>query len=81
MPACEKAGLTDPRPRIHDLRHSHASWLIENGMNMLAVSRSLGHHTITVTADIYGHLSPDIQRAAADAAELVFSPSPLAIEG
>ena len=38
----------------------------------------LGHHSITVTADIYGHLSPDIQRAAADAAELI---SPLAIEG
>ena len=39
--AIEKSGL---KPiRIHDLRHSHASWLIGNGMNIVAVSKRLGH--------------------------------------
>ena len=73
LPACEAAGLADPRPRIHDLRHSHASWLIEAGMSLVVIQRRLGHSTITTTADTYGHLSPDIQRAAAEAANLVLN--------
>lgn len=73
VPACEKIGLIDPRPRIHDLRHAHASWLIELNVPMAVISKRLGHHSISVTADIYGHLSPDIQRAAAEAASIFFS--------
>jgi integrase len=73
LPACDAAGLSDPRPRIHDLRHSHASWLIEGGMSLVVIQRRLGHHSISVTADTYGHLSPDIQRAAAEAANLVLN--------
>ena len=72
--SCEKVGLTDPRPTPHDCRHSHASWLIEAGVPLAVISRRLGHHSITITVDTYGHLSPDIQRAAADAAELVLRP-------
>lgn len=77
LPACEAASLDDPRPRIHDLRHSHASWLIEAGMSLVVVQRRLGHHSISVTADTYGHLSPDIQRAAAEAANLVLNEASL----
>lgn len=77
LPACEAAGLNDPRPRIHDLRHSHASWLIEAGMSLVVIQRRLGHHSISVTADTYGHLSPDIQRAAAEAANLVLNEASL----
>lgn len=73
VPACEKIGLTDPRPRPHDLRHAHASWLLELNVPMAVISKRLGHHSISVTADIYGHLSPDIQRAAAEAASIFFS--------
>lgn len=74
--ACDKIGL-DPRPRgPHDLRHSHASWLIALGIPLPVIQKRLGHHSITVTVDIYGHLSPDIQRAAADAASLFFSGRP-----
>lgn len=70
---CAEIGL-DPRPRgPHDLRHSHASWLIALGVPLPVIQKRLGHHSITVTVDIYGHLSPDIQRAAADAASMFFS--------
>jgi integrase len=55
-------------PRIHDLRHSHASWLIAAGVDLLTVSRRLGHESITTTADLYGHLLPESERRAADAA-------------
>lgn len=72
VPACEKAKITDPRPRIHDLRHAHAAWLIEAGVPMPIISRRLGHHSISVTVDTYGHLLPDVQRAAIDAASHVF---------
>ncbi len=73
VPACERAGLDDPRPRIHDARHTHASWLIERGVNLYVVSARLGHHSIKVTVDTYGHLSNEAQRAAADAAAMVFT--------
>lgn len=70
LPACEKSGLSDPRPRIHDARHSHASWLIAKNVPLTVIQARLGHNSIKVTSDTYGHLSPDIQRAAAAAADL-----------
>ena len=45
--------------RIHDLRHSHASFLLNNGANILAVSKRLGHATITQTLETYAHLMQD----------------------
>lgn len=78
VPACEAAKLVDPRPRIHDLRHAHAAWLIEAGVPMPIISRRLGHHSISVTVDTYGHLLPDVQRAAIEAADHVFN-TPAAI--
>ncbi|WP_353650964.1 site-specific integrase [Nakamurella sp. A5-74] len=54
-------------PRIHDLRHSHASWLIAAGVDLLTVQRRLGHESITTTADRYSHLLPGQQRAASAA--------------
>lgn len=42
--------------RIHDFRHSHASILIEAGVNMYKISKRLGHSSITITMDRYGHL-------------------------
>jgi integrase len=55
------------QPRIHDLRHSHASWLFSQGLDLLAVQRRLGHESITTTADRYGHLLLQQQVAVADA--------------
>lgn len=47
--------------RIHDLRHSHASYLLNNGANILAVSKRLGHATITQTLETYAHLMQDTE--------------------
>lgn len=52
-----KAGL--PLIRVHDLRHSHASMLIEMGFSMKEISERLGHESIKTTLDTYGHLYPD----------------------
>ena len=45
--------------RIHDLRHSHASLLIEMGFNILMISERLGHKTVQTTWNTYAHLYPD----------------------
>lgn len=50
-----------PFIRIHDFRHSHASYLISRGVNMYTVSRRLGHSSIQMTIDRYTHLMPDAQ--------------------
>lgn len=47
------------RIRIHDIRHSHASLLINRGANILSVSKRLGHEDVQTTLDIYGHLYPN----------------------
>ncbi len=44
------------RIRIHDFRHSHASNLIANGINIVAVSKRLGHSDVNMTLSVYTHL-------------------------
>src|SRR5262245_55518606 len=41
---------------LHSLRHTHASMLIASGVDILTVSRRLGHSSPTVTLEVYGHL-------------------------
>lgn len=54
------------RPRIHDIRHSHASMMIAGGMNLYELANRLGHESIITTTKTYGHLVPDAHfRAAA----------------
>lgn len=65
-PAQQAAGI-EPRARIHDLRHSHASWLLAAGVDMLTVQRRLGHESILTTTSVYSHVMPTQQKAAADA--------------
>ncbi|MEU6376751.1 site-specific integrase [Streptomyces sp. NPDC046909] len=50
-----KKGLTK-RPRLHDLRHTHVSWLIGANIPLPAIQVRLGHESITTTVDRYGHL-------------------------
>jgi len=52
---CEALGL--PRVMSHALRHTHASALIAAGLDMVVISRRLGHANPTVALNIYGHLS------------------------
>ena len=47
-----------------NLRHVHATLLLLEGVNTKAVSERLGHSSIRVTADIYSHVLPELDRAA-----------------
>jgi len=53
--------------RLHDLRHTHASFLIAAGENPKVIQERLGHKRVSTTLDIYGHLMEDMQDTAADA--------------
>lgn len=53
--------------RLHDLRHFHASVMLQNGASLLLVSRRLGHASVATTGDVYGHLMPGAQKEAANA--------------
>ena len=71
LPAVKTAqgnGLTKS-PRIHDLRHTHASWLIKDGVHLFTISRRLGHTSTRTTEQVYGHLMPEALQAGADATE------------
>ncbi|MCH8988587.1 MAG: tyrosine-type recombinase/integrase [Chloroflexi bacterium] len=54
-----------PHLTVHELRHAHATLLLESGINPKVVSERLGHATIATTMDIYSHVLPGIQEAAA----------------
>lgn len=56
----QAAGL-ERRPRVHDLRHAHVSWLIAAGRPVPEISRRLGHESVTTTIDRYGHLLPQLE--------------------
>jgi len=51
--------------RFHDLRHTHATLLLRQGVNIKALQERLGHSTITTTLDIYAHVTPGMQKDAA----------------
>lgn len=59
----------DRRPRIHDLRHTHASLMLAGGMDPYELSRRLGHESITTTVDRYSHLFPDAHFRGAETAQ------------
>jgi integrase len=59
--------------RIHTLRHTFATLLVESGVPLLTVSRQLGHADNGTTANTYAHAAPGGNRAAADALEAVLT--------
>lgn len=59
--------LLEKQPRIHDLRHTCASWLLSAGIPLITVSAHLGHEDAGTTARIYGHLDRSAGQAAASA--------------
>jgi integrase len=63
-PLLKRAGLR--RIRFHDLRHTFASRLIQNGESLAYVKEQMGHASIKITVDTYGHLVPGSNRAAVD---------------
>jgi integrase len=63
----EAKGL--PRVTLHALRHTHVSILIKRGVDILTISRRIGHSKPSVTLDVYGHLMGGADAAAAKAIE------------
>ncbi|MGA5467138.1 tyrosine-type recombinase/integrase [Mycobacterium sp. NPDC050041] len=71
-PAVKRAAL-DPTPRIHDLRHTCASWMIAAGVPLPVIQQHLGHESIQTTIGVYGHLDRRSSQAAADAISAMLS--------
>lgn len=77
QPAIARAktvGLTKT-PRIHDLRHTAASWLLQAGRPMPSVQQHLGHESIQTTVDVYGHLDRSSGQGNADAMDAMLNGS------
>lgn len=64
---CKKSKVK--KIRIHDLRHSHASLLIEMGFSPLLISERLGHENIETTLQTYSHLYPNKHSEVAERLE------------
>jgi len=59
----KKAGLTC---RLHDLRHTHATMLLRQGVHPKVVQERLGHANVSITLDIYSHCTANMQQEAAE---------------
>jgi len=66
---CDRAGIR--RIRVHDLRHTCASLLLARGVDARTIMDTLGHSAISLTLDLYAHVMPPAQRAAAEAMDTV----------
>jgi integrase len=68
---CASAGLGNWHP--HELRHSAASLMLAQGIKIQVVSQVLGHASIRMTADVYGHImDPDRAEAAKVMGEMLW---------
>jgi len=74
----KEAGL--PHLRFHDARHSHATYLLEAGVNIKVVSERLGHASVAFTLDTYGHVTPGMQESAAEDLDRLILPEILGTE-
>lgn len=67
------------RIRLHDLRHTHATLLFNDGKNIKMISQRLGHSDVGITLSVYAHLATDAQDEAAGSIDtLIFGGSPQA---
>jgi integrase len=66
------------RIRFHDLRHTAATLMLGRGVHPKIVSEMLGHSTVTITLDLYSHVTPTMQQQAADGLDDLLS-APLAV--
>jgi integrase len=74
LPALRTANL--PKVRFHDLRHSYASLMINQGENIKYIQTQLGHSSPTVTLNVYAHLmKPTNQEAACRLENAIFGPT------
>lgn len=66
-----------PVLRLHDLRHSHATWMLQAGVSAKVVSARLGHASVKTTLDLYAEVLPAMDQDAADRFESLVWADPL----
>ena len=67
-----KAGL--PEIRFHDLRHTAATLMLQQGVHPKVVQERLGHSSISLTLDTYSHVIPSMQQEAAEKMDEILTP-------
>jgi integrase len=67
-----------PKAGLHSLRHTHVSMLLASGMDILTISRRIGHASVAVTLDVYGHLIHGTDDRAAAIMDAALGSSPVA---
>ena len=72
MDLLRNAGL--PEIWFHDLRHTAGSLMLNNSVDVIIVSRRLGHAKPSITLDVYGHLIPSIQIEAVQKIDELITP-------
>jgi len=68
-----KAGV--PKITIHQMRHSHAVWLLKGGTSVKVVAERLGHKDVTTTLNVYAAALPDMQDQAIDVLDRLMRPA------
>lgn len=68
----ENKKIKFPKIRFHDLRHTHATLMLQQGINPKIVSERLGHSQIGITLDTYSHVLPNMQKEAVEKLNAVF---------
>jgi integrase len=61
-----------PRVRFHDLRHSHATQLLRDGVHAKVMSQRLGHSSVAITLDLYSHVDDQMESDAAARLDAAF---------
>lgn len=69
---CDRAGVS--RRRFHSSRHTAATLMLNKGVPLAVVSKTLGHAGLAITADVYAKVRPELQRTAADAMDELLAP-------
>jgi integrase len=61
-----------PNLRFHDMRHTFATLMLKNRADLNTVSRMLGHSSVKITLDVYGHVVPGMQKEALKSLDELF---------
>ena len=69
--AVKKAGIYERGLSFHALRHTHATFLLENGVSIKVIQDRLGHSSAVTTLDYYSHVSPKMDEEAARIADKI----------
>lgn len=72
--SCDCKGRLQVWPTPHDLRHSYTAWQIAAGKPIAAISKSLGHATISVTEHIYAGILPEVRQSLAEVTDAILIP-------